>query len=54
MKENLKIWLIIVDSPNLEVQGTLWNTSIYQYLDISDLQNWWKNKSNNHISQMNM
>ena len=26
----------------LEVQGTLWNTSRYPYLDISDLQNWEK------------
>ena len=33
-------------SSYLEVQGTLWNTSRYPYLDISDLQNWGKNKSN--------
>ena len=32
----------------------LWNTSRYPYLDISNLQNWGKNKSNSHISQMNM
>ena len=31
-----------VDSRYLEVQGTLWNTSRYPYLDISDLQNWGK------------
>ena len=46
-----------VYSRYLEVQGTLWNTSRYLYLDISDLQNWRKNKSNksnNHILQMNM
>ena len=28
-----------VDSRYLEVQGTHWTTSRYQYLDISDLQN---------------
>ena len=28
-----------VDSRYLEVQGTLWNTSRYPYLDLSDLQN---------------
>ena len=28
-----------VDSRYLEFQGTLWNTSRYPYLDISDLQN---------------
>ena len=28
-----------VDSRYLEVQGTLWNTSRYPYLDISDFQN---------------
>ena len=38
-----------VDSRYLEFQGTLWNTSRYPYLDISDLQNWGKNNSNNHI-----
>ena len=26
----------------LEFQGTHWNTSIYPYLDISDLRNWGK------------
>ena len=31
-----------VDSRYLEVLGTLWNTSRYPYLDISDLQNWGK------------
>ena len=31
-----------VDSRYLEFQGTLWNTSRYPYLDISDLQNWGK------------
>ena len=43
-----------VDSRYLEVQGTLWNTSRYPYLDLPDLQNWGKNKPNNHISKMNM
>ena len=39
----------------LEVQGILWITLKYSYIDISDLQNWEKNnKSNNHISQMNI
>ena len=38
-----------VDSDYLEFLGTLWNTSRYPYLDISDLQNWGKNNSNNHI-----
>ena len=33
----------------LEFQGTLWNTSRYPYLDISDLQNLGKNESNSHI-----
>ena len=32
-----------VDSRYLEFQGTLWNTSRYPYIDISDLQNWGKN-----------
>ena len=31
---------------------TLWNTWRYPYLDISDLQNWGKNNSNNHIYQI--
>ena len=43
-----------VDSRYLEFQGTLWNTSRYPYLDISDLQNLGKNKLNNHIQQMCM
>ena len=38
-----------VGSRYLGFQGTLWNTSRYPYLDISDLQNWGKNNSNNHI-----
>ena len=38
-----------VDSRYVEIQGTLWNTSRYPYLDISDFQNWGKNNSNNHI-----
>ena len=38
----------------LEVQGTFWNPLRYPYLDTSDLQNGGKNKSKNHISQMNM
>ena len=36
----------------ISVQGTLWNTSRYPYMDKSDLQNWGKNKSAvtfNHI-----
>ena len=33
-----------VDSCYLEVQGALWNTSRYPYLDISALQNWGKTK----------
>ena len=32
----------------------LWNASKYPYIDISDLQNWGKYKSDNHISQMNI
>ena len=36
------------------LQPTLWNTSRYLYLDISDLRNRGKNKSNNHISQINL
>ena len=43
-----------VDSHYLEVQGTLWIISRYPYLDISDLQNWVNNKSNNHMAQVNM
>ena len=38
-----------VNSRYLEFQGTLWSTSRYPYLDISELQNWGKNSSNNHI-----
>ena len=42
-----------VCSRYLEVHGTLCNTSRYPYLDMSDLQKCWKNKSNNkHIVQM--
>ena len=33
----------------LEFQGTLWYTSRYPYLELSDLQNWGKTKSINHI-----
>ena len=36
---------ITVDSRYLEFQGTVWNTSIYPYFDISDLQNWGKTNS---------
>ena len=43
------IYLNIVDSRYLEFQRTLWNTSRYPYLDISDLQNLGKNESNSHI-----
>ena len=39
----------IVDSRYLEVKWTLWTTSRYPYLDISDLQNWGKHNSSNHI-----
>ena len=38
-----------VDSRYLEFQGTVWNTSRYPYFDISDLQNWGKTNSINHI-----
>ena len=38
-----------VDSRYLEFQGTLWNTSRYPYFHISDLQNWEKSNSINHI-----
>ena len=46
----MMLWLICsrteilhtVDSRYLEFQMTLWNTSRYPYLDISDLQNWEK------------
>ena len=44
----------IVGSRYLEVQGTLWNTSRYPYLDITYLQNTGRYKPNNHISQMNI
>ena len=50
----IEVILYVVDSRYLEVQGTLCNTARYPYLHILDLQNWAKNKSNNHISQMNM
>ena len=33
-----KLWYT-VDSCYLQIQGTLWNTSRYQYFDISDLRN---------------
>ena len=46
--------LCTVDSRYLEDQRTLWNISRYPYLDISGLQNWGNNKSNNQVSQMNM
>ena len=46
--------LNIVDSRYLQLQGTLWNTMRYPYLDISDLQNWGKNNSINHIVQIYM
>ena len=38
-----------IGSRYLEVQGILWNTSRYPYLNISDLPKWGKNNSNNHI-----
>ena len=34
---------------NQSIQGTLWNTLRYPYLDTSDLQNWGKNNSIDHI-----
>ena len=40
---------IAVDSRYLKFQGTVWNTSRYPYFDISDLQNWGKTNSINHI-----
>ena len=43
-----------VDSCYLEFQGTLWYILRYPYFDISDLQNWGKNNSNNRISQIYM
>ena len=36
-----KIWNT-VNSRYLEFQGTLWNTSRYPYLEISELQKWGK------------
>ena len=39
-----------VNSRSLKVQGPLLNTPRYPYLNISDLQNWGKNKSNTHSS----
>ena len=51
---NCNTLITTVDSRYLEVLGNVWNTSRYPYLDISDLQNWGKNKSNNHISQRNV
>ena len=49
---NVNIDLNILYSRYLEFQGTLWNSSRYPYLDISDLQNWGKkNNSINHIQQ---
>ena len=41
---DIRLWATpyTVDSRYREVQGTLWNTSRYPYLDISDLQNWGK------------
>ena len=46
--------LYTVDSSNLEVEGTLWNTSRYPYFDISGVQYCGKYLANNKISQMNM
>ena len=43
-----------VDSRYIEVQETLWNTSRYPYLNISQFAELRKNESNNHISQVNM
>ena len=40
----LKFFTYTVESHFLLVQGTLWNTSKYPYLDISDWQNWGKIK----------
>ena len=52
--ESVLILLNTVDSRYLAVQMILWNTSRYPYLDISDLRIVEKNKSNSHISHMNM
>ena len=41
--------IFMVDSRYLKLQGTLKNTSRYPYFDLSDLQTWGKNKSNNRI-----
>ena len=54
IKKKKSIWLPVdvsntVDSRYLEFQGALWNTSRRPYLDISDLQNWGKTNSHNHI-----
>ena len=38
----LERWENTVDSRYLEFQGTLWNTSRYPYLEISDLHKWGK------------
>ena len=38
-----------VDFRYLEFQGTLWNTWRYPNFDVSDLQNWRKTNSINHI-----
>ena len=43
-----------VDSRYPEVQENLWNTSRYPYIDISDLQNWGKNKTKKHILQIDI
>ena len=41
--------IILHSTRYLEFQGTVWNTSRYPYFDISDLQNWGKPNSINHI-----
>ena len=47
--ESVLTSMYTVDSRYLEFQGTVWNTARYPYRDISDLQNWRKNNSINHI-----
>ena len=47
----LKVQLILII---LKSKGLCDIILRYPYLDISDLQNWGKNKSHNNISEMNM
>ena len=47
-KKKKNIYIYTVDC-YLEFEGTLWNTSRYPHIDISDLQNLGKNESNRNI-----